>query len=105
MTRAVIQDPTLFSGLVYLSSVTEDQLFSTPEFSARIGGSPHAVFARWPGPADPASLVAGTVASLQQLGGDVQLKIYEDEDHFLLWSRQEDVLNDIARFMRAKRAR
>ncbi len=105
VTRAVIADPTLFGGLMYLSPVTEDQLFSRPEFSARIGERPMLFLHGGRDQRIPSSLVAGTVASLRQLGGDVQLKIYEEEDHVLLWSRQEDVLNDIARFMRAKRAR
>ena len=33
VTRAAILAPELFQGLIYLSPVTEDQLFSTKEFS------------------------------------------------------------------------
>ena len=59
VTRAVIAGPTLFGGLMYLSPVTEDQLFSRPEFSARIEGTPHTLFARRPGPADSAESRGG----------------------------------------------
>jgi len=99
VTRAVVQAPTLFRGLVYVSAVTEDQLFSTPEFSARVADRPMLFLHGGQDERIPQALIAGTVAALQRLGGDVQLKIYEDEDHFLLLARQEDVLGEIAEFV------
>jgi predicted esterase len=99
VTRAVVQDPTLFRGLVYLSAVTEDQLFSTPEFSARIADRPMLFLHGGQDQRIPQALIAGTVASLERMGGDVQLKVYEDEDHFLLLARQADMLRDIAEFV------
>jgi predicted esterase len=95
VTRAAIKEPGLFRGLIYLSPVTEDELFSTPEFLTTSGR-------RWmlfvQGGCDkriPRSFVEGTVMSLKQQGCDVHLKIYEDEGHFLLVSRPDAVLADI----------
>ncbi len=99
VTRAVVQAPTLFRGLVYLSAVTEDQLFSTPEFLADIAKRPVLFLHGGQDERIPQTLVAGTVALLSQLGGNVQLKVYEQEDHFLLLTRQEEVLGEIAEFM------
>jgi predicted esterase len=100
VTRAAIAEPGLFSGLIYLSPVTEDEFFSTEEFltptrDRRIlflhGGRDKRI---------PRTFVATTVAFLSGRRCDVQLKVYEDEDHYLLFSQQEAVLGDIVEFMK-----
>ena len=96
VTRAVIQEPELFKGLFYLSPVTEDDLFHRSEF-LKGRGHRHILFIH--GGRDeriPREFVQGTVAALQQLGCDVTLRVYENEDHFLLFSQPEAVLSDIA---------
>jgi predicted esterase len=101
VTRAAVEDSSLFQGLIYLSPVTEDELFSTPEFLSRArdrrilflqGGRDKRI---------PRSVVEGTVTSLRRLGCDVRLKVYDDEDHYLLFSQQESVLGEIGEFMTA----
>jgi len=102
VTRAAMEEPRLFRGLIYLSPVTEDEFFSTEEFltptrDRRIlflhGGRDKRI---------PQTFVATTVAFLRGRRCDVQLKIYEEEDHYLLFSRQETVLGDLQEFMRTQ---
>ena len=73
VTRAAILAPELFQGLIYLSPVTEDQLFSTKEFLARArdrkilflhGGRDEQI---------PRSIVEATVACLKQRVSDVRM--------------------------------
>jgi predicted esterase len=98
VTRAAAKAPELFKGLIYLSPVTEDDLFSTAGFSSRKdrkilflqGGRDERI---------PCSVVQGTARSLKQLGFDVRLKVYDDEDHYLLFSQQEAVLGEIMEWM------
>ncbi len=101
VTRAAIREPGLFRGLIYLSPVTEDELFSTKEFLTHArdrkilflhGGSEERI---------PRSFVEGTVASLKRLGCNVRLKVYDNEDHWLLFSQQDAVLGDIRGFITA----
>lgn len=99
VTRAAIQEPELFRGLIYLSPVTEDNLFSLPEFLSR-SKDRRIVFLHGGRDARiPKEFVKGTVANLQQLGCDVDLRVYEDEDHFLLFSQPDAVLGDIVECM------
>ena len=99
VTRAVIQDPALFRGLMYVSAVTEDQLFSTPAFSARMADRPISFLHGGQDERIPA-LIEGTATLLRQMGGDVQVEVYEDADHFLLLAQQAEVLRAIAEFMK-----
>ena len=98
VTRAAIQSPKLFAGLIYLSPVTEDEMFSRPEFLSRHdreilflhGGRDQRI---------PKAVVTATANSLERLKCDVTLKVYDDEDHYLLFSQQQAVLNDLGSFM------
>jgi predicted esterase len=99
ITRAVVMDPELFRGLIYLSPVTEDELFSSTGFLSR-GEPPHILFLH--GGQDrriPRQLVSSTVRFLEQLGCDVEFKVYENEDHYLILSQRKAVIDDIADWM------
>ena len=88
VTRAVILDPALFAGLIYLSPVTEDELFSTREFLGWAHGQHHEILFLQ-GRDDrriPPAFVNGTVARLKSLGCDVRLKVFDD-DHYLIFSQ------------------
>lgn len=101
VTRAALEEPRLFKGLIYLSAVTEDEFFSSPEFLAHKqdrkvlflhGGRDRRI---------PLSYVQGTVAALEQSGNSVRLKVYDDEDHYLLFSQSDAVLAAIVECMSA----
>ena len=99
VTRAAVKEPRLFRGLIYLSPVTEDELFSTPEFLTRKSDRNILFLQGGRDKRIPPNIVEGTVALLKQLGCDVRLKLYDDEDHYLLFSQQESVLGEIGKFM------
>ena len=101
VTRAAMAEPGLFRGFIYLSPVTENEFFSTDAFDAATkdrkilflhGGRDKGI---------SKSFVTGTAAYLRAHGCDVELKVYDDEDHYLLFLQQEAVLSDIAGFMRS----
>ena len=92
-------EPELFRGLIYLSPVTEDELFSSPEFlldhkSRKIlflhGGQDQRI---------PQQLVSSTVALLRQHGCDVPFKVEDDQDHSLILSQRHAVADDIIEWM------
>jgi predicted esterase len=102
VTRAAILAPELYQGLIYISPVTEDGLFSTKEFLKRAhdrkilflhGGRDEQI---------PRSIVEGTVYALKQRVGDVRIKVYDDEGHWLLLSQPKAVLDDVSECMTAK---
>jgi predicted esterase len=101
VTRAAIREPELFRGLIYLSPITEDELFSTQGF---LSNQAHQILFLHGGRDKriPRSFVEGTVRSLERLGCDVRLKVYDEEDHYLVFSQQEAILGDVAEFMRAE---
>lgn len=95
VTRAAVKEPKLYRGLIYLSPVTEDEFFSSSAFSTRKrdrrilfihGGCDKRI---------PRTFVEGTAATLKHLGHDVRIRVYEEEDHYLLFSRTDAVLEDI----------
>jgi len=102
VTRAAVQEPQLFKGLIYLSPVTEDEFFSKREFLARESDRRILFLHGGHDKRIPANFVSGTVASLKRNGCDVRLKLYPEEDHYLLFSQQDAVLDDIKAFMAAK---
>ena len=85
VTRAAMEAPHLFQGLIYLSPVTEDELFSTPEFLSHVSDRRVLFLQGGRDKRIPRGVVEGTVALLKRLGGKVQLKVYNDEDHYLLF--------------------
>ncbi|MEN6451046.1 MAG: hypothetical protein ABFC96_11190 [Thermoguttaceae bacterium] len=99
VTRTAIEAPDMFRGLIYLSPVTEDELFPAAGFAQHARGR-RVLFLHGGGDERiPRSLVEGSAASLRRLGCDVRLRVYESEDHWLLFSQPDAVLGEIRRFM------
>lgn len=101
VTRAAVRDPGLFQGLIYLSPVTEDDVFATRAFAASARGRRILFLSGGCDERIPRRLVTATAASLKQMGCNVQAKIYEREDHFLLFAQPQAVLDAIMEFMNA----
>ena len=101
VTRAAVKEPRLFKGLIYVSPVTEDEFFATPEFLTRKSDRKILFLQGGRDKRIPRSIVERTVASLKRLGCDVRLKVYDEEDHYLLFSQQEAVRGEIEKFMTA----
>jgi pimeloyl-ACP methyl ester carboxylesterase len=99
VTRAAVHEPGLYRGLIYLSPITEDDLFGSPEFEAQNEGL-RLLFLH--GSNDlriPCNFVEGTAKTLQRTGHDVEVEIYDGEDHYLILSQPEALLDDLAEFM------
>ncbi len=99
VTRAAIREPGLYRGLIYLSPITENNSFGSPEFEAQ-KNSLRLLFLH--GRNDlriPCNFVEGTAKILRSTGYDVTLKIFDDEDHYLILSQPEALLDDLAQFI------
>ncbi len=101
VTRALVKAPGLFRGLIYLSPVTEDELFSTKEFSSRSRDCPILFLHGGRDVRIPRAFVEGTAACLRRAGFDVRLKVFDDEDHYLIFSQPQAVLDEVLAFMTA----
>jgi predicted esterase len=99
VTRGAIKEPGLFKGLIYLSPITEDELFSAKEFSGQSRDCPILFLHGGRDTRIPRSFVEGTAGCLRRSGFDVRLKMYDDEDHYLLFSQPEAVLGEVLEFM------
>jgi predicted esterase len=102
VTRAAILAPELYAGLIYLSPVTEDALFSTKEFLVR-GKDQKIPFLH--GGCDeqiPRAIVEGSVASLKQRADNVRLRGYDEEEHWLLFSQPGAVLDEVYGLIQTK---
>ena len=97
----MMREPSLFRGLIYLSPVMEDECFVRREFSSPARGRRILVLHGDNDDRIPQRRVKAAVAILKDMGCHVQAKFYEHEDHFLLFSKPNAVLEDIMAFMNA----
>jgi predicted esterase len=102
VTRAAIKEPNLFRGLIYLSAITADESVSTDQLPTQPRGRKILFLHGGRDQRIPRGIVEGAAAPLERRGCDVRLKVYDDEDHFLLFSRQAVVLGDVAEVIGAK---
>jgi len=102
VTRAALEAPQLFQGLIYLSPITEDELFTTDAFLSHAGKRKMLFLHGGEDERIPLNLVAGTVDCLKRFHCDVRFKVFDGEDHFLLFSQPEAVLDEIEKCMTAE---
>lgn len=99
VTRAAIHHPRLYRGLIYLSPITEDDQFGSPQFESQ---KDHLRLLFLHGSNDlriPCNFVEGTARILQKTGYDVELIVYDNEDHYLVLSQPDALLDNLARFI------
>ena len=102
VTRAAIADPKLYRGLIYLSAVTDDDSASTDQLPKGEQGQ-RILFLHGAGDRRiPWELVAKASEPLGRRGYKVQLKVFSDDDHYLLFAKPDAVLANIAEFMAAR---
>jgi predicted esterase len=95
VTRAAVEAPELFQGLIYLSSVTEDEFFGNKEFLSRAKDR-NILFLH--GSNDeriPHDMAERAASFLRQFGCPVHLKIFDGGDHSVLFQQPEAVLEEI----------
>ena len=99
VTRAATREPGLFKGLIYLSPVTEDDLFDAPAVLDQYRGRRLLFLHGGQDKRIASSFVQGTVAVRQRNGVHADLHVYEQEDHFLLFSQTDAVIAEMAEYM------
>ena len=103
VTRAAMKQPNLFKGLIYLSASHRGRVgsrrtcFRFPR-KPEIAKFSFCTAVKTSGFLEPSSRQP---RPRSRRGASVRLKVYDDEDHYLLFSRQEAVLGDIRAFMTA----
>jgi len=101
-SRAAAKSPSAFAGLIFLSAVMEREVLGGHAFAAGWRGRRVLVVH---GAADdriPEGYALRAVALLREEGVDLTVHMVPGEDHFLLFSRPDEVLADMAAFVRAK---
>ena len=101
VTRAAILAPELFAGLIYLSPVTEDELFSDKKFLLRAKDREILFLHGRNDRRIPLDFVEGAAARLKSLGCDARLKIFDD-DHYLIFSQPQAVNEELAELISRK---
>ena len=99
VTRTAVREPGLYCGLIYLSPITEGDLFDSPQFQSQKEDLRLLFLHGTDDLRIPSSFVESTAKILQRTGYDACLKLYHGEDHYLILSQQESVLDDLARFV------
>jgi pimeloyl-ACP methyl ester carboxylesterase len=103
VTRAAAATPGAYRGLVFLSGVLEDEILRS---AAKPGEARFPL--PWPmliihGRDDdrvPLSDVEGSLARLRKRGATVEEHIFEREDHFLFFDRDDEVLTMVEQWVR-----
>jgi pimeloyl-ACP methyl ester carboxylesterase len=101
VSLAAADQPDRFAGLIFLSPVFATEATDTPDFAAAWQNHPVLILT---GAADdriPVSYVETRASILDQGGVDVTLKIYPDENHFLIFDRRDEVVDDIIAWLDA----
>jgi pimeloyl-ACP methyl ester carboxylesterase len=95
VTRAAAANPGAYCGLGFVSPVLEDEILRGSKQSPRAMPWPMLVVHGTIDDRIPVEGVAGSVARLRAQGATVDYRPVENEDHFLFFSRDEEVLGDV----------
>jgi pimeloyl-ACP methyl ester carboxylesterase len=100
VSRAMCMHPERYRGLVYISPVLEPEVVGSPVFVQACAGKPVLVLH---GDEDERIPRRYVEEPLRSLGGKVSVtaKYYPGEDHFLILSKRDDVLEEVAKWMNA----
>jgi len=99
--RLLAREPQAFRGVALISAVVEEKVVDTVRGTGRLDGLP-IYFAH--GDADdrvPLAAVEPAVRKLEAAGAAVTRRIFAGEDHFLLFSRLDEVLADLLEWMQS----
>ena len=99
VTRAAVFSPGLYRGLVYVSPITEDDLFGTPEFASQKDRLRLLFLHGRDDLRIPCNFVESSARILRQTGYDVRIQVYEEEDHYAILSQQDAILDQLAQFI------
>ncbi len=87
--------PERFQGLIFLSPVMETNIVDSPQFQTAWANRPVLVISGEDDKRIPLSYVEQRVANLEQGNVNVIAVIYPNEDHFLVFSQPENVMQTV----------
>jgi pimeloyl-ACP methyl ester carboxylesterase len=99
VSRAAAAAAQRFRGLIFISPVMDTAIVNSPTFHTRWAGRPALVVTGETDRRVPLSYVDRRVAALRAGGVPVTYITYPAEDHFLFFSRREEMLEDIAAWL------
>jgi pimeloyl-ACP methyl ester carboxylesterase len=103
-SRAAAANPEGYAGLVFISPVMEPEVLSSEAFAAGWKGRRVLVLSGSEDRRIPIGYVRDAVKGMAERGAAVTSRLYPGEDHFLLFSRPEEVMRDIAAWLPASEA-
>ncbi|MCP5098274.1 MAG: alpha/beta fold hydrolase [Chloroflexi bacterium] len=98
-SRAAQAAPERFRGLIFLSPVMDDGVVLNDAFHDMWGERPLLIISGEQDKRIPIQYVTDRAAILQNGGIQVTLKTYATEDHFLVFSRPNEVMGDVKRWL------
>ncbi|MEM7801642.1 MAG: prolyl oligopeptidase family serine peptidase, partial [Chloroflexota bacterium] len=98
--QTALKHPDLFQGVIFLSPGMTPEIIDGPQFQAAWQERPILVITGALDRRIPLSYVETRVETLRKGGVGVSLVTYPEEDHFLLFSQPESVMNDIKAWLK-----
>ena len=99
VTRVAAANPEAYAGLVFLSAVMEPEVLGKAAFRRGWRGRSVLVIHGAKDDRIPIRSANAAVALLRDMGARLTYRVYEDEDHFLLFSKPTAAFDDVARWL------
>lgn len=99
VTHAVPHLPGAFAGLVYLSPVIDPEKIAKAPFVAALEGAPVLVITGDSDNRVSVDYVRSGVENLKRQGAEVTFDIIPNEDHFLIYSQREEVMEKVEEWL------
>jgi phospholipase/carboxylesterase len=100
VTRCVLHFPELIRGVIYVSPVLEGDLLSSKEYIENIAGKRVLVVYGGKDRRLPPDYVSAGIELLETLGVDVESRRYEEEEHILIFSAFDRLMNDVEAWLK-----
>ena len=100
VSQAAQMYPDHYQGLLYISAVVEANIVNSPEFVQGWRGRPIFIIHGDLDERIPKTYIEEIVSNLSYNGLHPVVKYYNDEDHFLLFSKRLEVMTEIYRWTR-----
>lgn len=91
--------PEMFRGLIFLSPVMANHIVDSPAFQGKWQNRPVLVISGAVDRRIPIGYIEQRVSTMEAGEIDVSTVIYPDEDHFLLFSQPQNIMDDVANWL------
>ncbi|MCB1079829.1 MAG: prolyl oligopeptidase family serine peptidase, partial [Verrucomicrobiae bacterium] len=99
ITHAVPHFPGAFAGIIYLSPVIDPEKIADAAFGEALRGTPVLVITGATDIRVPTDYVTSGVDALKRQGADVTYNVIPDEDHFLIYSQPDEVMQQVGEWL------